>query len=74
MWALTKDNLAAIEDTNHLIPRRLVMVNLQQFLSSATPPKGYMKMTHPAERTPGIPGKLLLPVHRGVSPLSNQTT
>jgi len=33
-----------------------------------------VKMTDPAERTPGNPGKLLLPVHQGVSPLSNQTT
>jgi len=32
---LTENDLAAIEYTNHLIPRRLVMVNLQQFYSSA---------------------------------------
>jgi hypothetical protein len=31
-------------------------------------------VTNPAERNLGILGKLLLLVHQGVSPLSNQTT
>jgi hypothetical protein len=33
-----------------------------------------VKIADPAERNPGIPGKLLPLVHRGVSPLSNRTT
>jgi hypothetical protein len=70
----TKDDLAAIKDTNHLISRSLVMVYLQQFYSSATHRKRSDEMADLAERNPGIPGKLLLPVHQGVSPLSNQTT
>jgi hypothetical protein len=41
IWARTKDNLAAIEDTNHLISRRFIMVDLQQFYSSATHRKRY---------------------------------
>jgi hypothetical protein len=33
-----------------------------------------VKIADPAERNPGILGKLLLLGHQGVSPLSNQTT
>jgi hypothetical protein len=38
---LTENDLAAIKDTNHLIPGRLVMIYLQQFYSSATHRKRY---------------------------------
>ena len=33
----TKDDLAAIKDTNQLVARRLVMINLEQFCNAPKP-------------------------------------
>jgi hypothetical protein len=59
----TEDDFTAIEDTDELIPRCLVMIDFEEFYMSAR----LLARTHLALRIPRNPDWPLLQVHLGVS-------
>lgn len=72
----TEYNFAAIQDADHLIPRCLVVIDLQQFFGSrvniTTSIRGKATRPYPAPQMPRSPGWLHPPVHPGASPEPSQ--